>query len=108
MVVILKAPDSGTLSFTYDGFLALNSTWSGGVSGKVSRVYDNNFLVTSRSVNDAHTINFIYNDDGLITNAGNLSITRDALNGFITSAGIDKITGTRGYNIFGEPSSYTA
>ncbi len=104
----IKAPDGGTLAFTYDGFLALDSTWAGGVSGKVSRVYDNNFQITSRSVNDAHTINFVYDDDSLITNAGDITITRDALNGLITNSGIDNITGTRGYNIFGDPSSYTA
>ena len=50
----------------------------------------------------------IYDDDGLIKNAGDISIIRDALNGLITNVDIGNITGTRGYNAFGEPSSYTA
>ncbi|GAX61499.1 Rhs family protein [Candidatus Scalindua japonica] len=104
----IKAPDGDVLAFTYDGFLSLDSTWSGNINGKVSRVYDNNFRITSRSVNDAHTINFIYDNDGLITSAGNLSIAHEALNGLITNTGIDNITATRDYNIFGEPSGYTA
>ncbi|MCP4229903.1 MAG: RHS repeat protein, partial [bacterium] len=104
----IKAPDGGTLAISYDSFLPLESTWAGSVSGSVGRTYDNNFLVTSRSVNGAYTANFTYETDGLIAQAGSMSITRDALNGLITNTGIDNITETRGYNIFGEPSGYTA
>ena len=45
------APDGGVLSFAYDGALLTQESWTGEVSGSVSRAYDNDFRVASRSVN---------------------------------------------------------
>ncbi|MFO0700343.1 MAG: transposase [Nitrospira sp.] len=62
----ITAPGS-TLSYTYDGSLLKNTTWSGTVTGSVGRNYDNNFRITSQSVNGGNTINFGYDDDSLLT-----------------------------------------
>jgi Rhs family protein len=104
----IKALDGGTFDITYDGFLPLKTTWSGSVSGSVSRTYNNNFLETSRSVNGANGISFSYDPDDFITQAGRLSITRETQNGFITDTVIDKIGDSISYNSFGEPTGYTA
>src|SRR5262249_43190387 len=42
--------DDVTLSYTYLGSLLQSTTWSGSISGKVSWMYDNDFRVTSESV----------------------------------------------------------
>ena len=73
----VTSPDA-ELAFAYDGALPLETEWSGTVSGKVSRTWDNNFRVISQSVNDANTVIFGYDLDGLITSAGDLTLTRDA------------------------------
>ena len=45
-----------SLSYTYDGSLPKSTTWSGTVNGSVSRNYDNNFRITSRSINGSHIV----------------------------------------------------
>jgi RHS repeat-associated protein len=103
----ITAPNS-TLSYTYDGSLLKQTTWSGTVGGSVSRNYDNNFRITSQSVNGANTITFGYDNDSLLTSAGNLTLTRSAQNGLITVSTLGAVTDTRGYSTFGELSGYTA
>ena len=52
----ITSPDNGTLGFTYDGPLLINTTWSGEVAGTVSRTWNNDFRIESRSVNGAYSI----------------------------------------------------
>jgi RHS repeat-associated protein len=103
----ITAPGS-TLNYTYDGSLLKQTTWSGTVAGFVNRNYDNNFRITSQSVNGSNTITFGYDNDSLLTSAGTLSISRSAQNGLITGTAVGAVTDTRGYSTFGELSSYTA
>jgi len=51
-------------------------TWSGPITGNVHRDYDNNFRVKSESVNGT-AVNFTYDNDDLLTDAGVMSIGRD-------------------------------
>ena len=104
----ITAPDNGTLSFTYDGSLLLSSSLAGDVNGSVSRTYDNNFWITSRSVNGGNTINFIYDNDGLLTQAGSLTLDHDLLNGLLTGTTLNNITDSLSYNGFGEVTDYNA
>jgi len=103
----ITAPGS-TLSYAYDGSLLTTTTWTGTVAGSVSRTYDNNFRITSQSVNGGNTISFGYDNDSLLTSAGSLLITRHPSHGLITGTTLDTITDTRSYSTFGELSSYTA
>jgi RHS repeat-associated protein len=104
----LTAPGSQTLAFTYDGSLLTNTTWSGTIAGSVSRTFNNFFLPASQSINGGNTVNFIYDNDNLLTGAGSLTITRHAQNGLITGSTLSNVTDTRGYNNFGELTSYSA
>lgn len=103
----ITAPGS-TLAYTYDGSLLKQTSWTGTIAGSVSRNYDNNFRISSQSINGAHTISFGYDNDSLLTSAGALSISRSAQNGLITGTTLGTVTDTRGYSTFGELSSYTA
>jgi len=103
----ITAP-GGTLSYAYDGSLLTTSTWSGTVAGSVTRSYDNNFRITSQSVNGGNTISFGYDNDSLLTSAGALSITRSTQHGLITGTTLSTVADSRSYNTFGELSSYTA
>jgi len=80
----------------------------------LSRTYDNNFRLTSQSVNGSTTINYTYDNDGLLTGAGDLTIQRDSTNGLITGTTLGSITDTLGYQDvlqsvnYGEVATYTA
>ena len=71
------------MSFSYDGFLPLAETWSGTVTGTVSRSYDNNFWLVSLSVN-SNPISFDCDADGLLIRVGELNLTRDPQHGLLT------------------------
>jgi len=104
----LTAPGGQTLAFTYDGALPTSTTWSGTVAGSVSHSFNNFFLPASQSVNGANTINLTYDNDNLLTGAGSLTITRHAQNGLITGTTLNSVTDARGYNGFGELTSYSS
>ncbi|MFU8838749.1 MAG: hypothetical protein ACNA75_10665 [Thiohalomonadaceae bacterium] len=99
----ITAPDGNGLNFTWDGFLPLSTTWSGEVNGTVSQSYDNNFWITGRSVN-GNAISFGYDDDGLLTSAGDMSLTRDAANGLLTNTALGNVKTTHQHNAFGKVS----
>jgi YD repeat-containing protein len=86
----------------------MSSTWSGEIACAVARTYDGNGWLTSRSVNGAHTAAFGYDDDGLLTAAGALTVTRDPATGLVTGTSLGDVTTTMAYNGFGEPESASA
>ena len=104
----ITAPGSETLYLTYDGTLLTGLEWTGTINGSIEQVLDNNFQIVSRSINGAHTIAFAYDQDGLLTQAGSLNITRDAGNGFINETTLGSVADSWIYNGFGETIHYTA
>ena len=104
----ITAPDNVALSFEYDGMLPTAVSWAGPITGTVSGTYDNDFRVTSLSVNGEGAVVFDYDDDNLMTQAGALSLTHDAVNGLLTATAVGSVTDARGYNGFGETVSYGA
>jgi RHS repeat-associated protein len=93
-----------TLSYSYDGSLLTATTWSGLVQGTVGRAYDDNFWLRSLSVNgDPVTID--YDDDGLLTRAGELSVMREAASGRIAGTAVGAVATSASYNAFGELES---
>ena len=116
----ISAPDGGTLAFSYDGSLLLSSTWGGtsSVTGSVSRTYDINFRIASRSVNGANTISFGYDNDSLLTSAGAETLAYNPenptnpgtffVNGLLRSTTLGEVADTYQYNSFGEVSNYSA
>ncbi len=104
----ITAPDGGRLNYTYDGFLLKDVTWTGTVAGSVSRTYNTDFNVTELRVNGANPITFQYDNDQLLTKAGNLILGRHAQNGLVASSTLGVVSDLYGYNAFGEVNSYTA
>jgi RHS repeat-associated protein len=81
--------------------------WSEAVSGQVGWTYDTDFRVKSESVNGVDPIEFVYGDnDGMLTNAGALELTRDLNTGVLISTDIGKLKDTYTYNSFGELKEY--
>ncbi len=103
----LTAPDSGTLDFSYDGFLPLATTWAGAINGSVTRGYDNNFWLTSLTVNNS-PINFEYDRDGLLTQAGEMTLSHHLQNGQLTDTALNSVSTQQRYNPFGELATVSA
>ena len=101
-------PSGESIAYGYNGPLPTSSTWSGTVAGSVSRTFNNNFWMASQSLNGANTISFTFDNDGLTTKAGAMTITNDPTNGLITGTTLGSVTDTRTYNTFGELTGYTA
>ncbi len=103
----IDAPDNEALAFTYDGFVPVSEAWSGTVNGTVSRGYNNNFWLTNLEV-DGQSIAYGYDDDGLLTQAGDMALTRHAQNGLLIGSALNGVTTSTQYSVFGEPSQETA
>ncbi len=103
----ISTSDGETLALAFDGILPTSSSWSGPVSGNVSIGYSSDFDVSTVSVNGS-SIAFAYDLDGLLTGAGDLTVTRRSSNGLEASTALDVVTTENGYSTFGELSSYTA
>lgn len=106
---LIFAPNGSTLTYTYDGSLPLSETWGRShVMGKVANTYDNDFRITSTSVNDRHTVNYQYDADDLLTDAGFLKLAYHPQNGLLTTTQLGELTTDRTHNLFGEIATETA
>ena len=98
--------DTVRVDITHDGSLWTGTSWSGAITGKVTADYDANLWLASLTVNDASTVNFSYDDDGLITQAssavGTLVLNRAADTGYVTDTALGAVTTMQSYNGFGE------
>jgi RHS repeat-associated protein len=104
----ITAPDGGALSFAYDGSLLTGATWTGAIAGRVGFGYDNDFRVTSVTVNGANPVAYAYDPDSLLVQVGGLTLSRDAQNGLLAGSTLGAVADTWSYNGFGEPATYRA
>lgn len=103
-----SGPQGANLTFLRDGALLTNATWSGVVAGSVSHSYDLSRRVSSESVNGANPVSFAYDDDGLVTSAGALTLVYDPNLPRLTSTSLGQVTDERSYDGYGQLASYTA
>jgi RHS repeat-associated protein len=95
-----------SLVHSYDGGILLGETWTGAVAGSVATTLDNNLRTASQSVNAANTVAFTYDNDGLRTGVGALTIARDLQRGVITGTTLGNVTDARFHDDFGQVTSY--
>lgn len=97
-----------THSFTYDGALPKTETLAGGVlTGTMAWDYDASFRVNRLTVGGA-AVDFGFDADSLLTQAGSLTISRSAQHGMPTATTVGGVTTTQTYNGFGEPELFSA
>jgi RHS repeat-associated protein len=107
-VATLADPGGVGLTFAYDGALPLGEAWSGPITGAVTRTFSNDFDVSTEKVNDAFEVAFGYDPDRLLTQAGALTIGRDAATGLVTGTTLGTTAEAHAYNAFGESTRQTA
>jgi RHS repeat-associated protein len=96
-----------SLTYAYDGSLLTKVTWSGDVSGVLTRSYDNSFRIQSETVGGM-IITYTYDNDDLLTDAGEISIPRDPTTGFVgTGPTLGTLQEASTYDAYGELATYT-
>jgi RHS repeat-associated protein len=104
----ITAPDGGSVSTSYEGFLVTGQTWAGEIQGSVSQTYDNDFRVVTQSVNGSDTVSFGYDRDGLLLRAGDMFLSREAGNGVLLGSLLGTLSDEYTYDDFGEVTGYSA
>jgi len=95
-----------TIAYTYDGMLTRNATWAGPVRGTIAWQYDTWLKVINEAV-DGQGVSFAYDDDGMLTKAGLMTLAFNG-NAQLTSTALGKFTDAITYDGFGQRATYTA
>ena len=100
----ITAPSGDTLSFTYFGANLISQAWAGAgtVTGNVSWTLRADRQLETRSANGNATVNFEYDNDGLLIQAGDMEILRDSKSGLISSSRLGSTVISLDYNSFRE------
>lgn len=104
----LTTSEGSTLTYGYQGHLLRSLSWSGPVAGTVDWSFNPELKMASMRVGGSALASYDYDRDGLLTQAGELSLIRDAANGRITGTIQGSLTTDRGFNPFGELTSHRA
>jgi RHS repeat-associated protein len=104
----IMVPGGEKLAYAYNGALLAETAWTGDIAGNVGYGYDNDFRVTTVSLNGANSIAYQYDNDGLLTQAGGLTLNRNAQNGLLTGSTLGSVSDSLSYDGFGEVRDYTA
>jgi YD repeat-containing protein len=76
--------------------------------GSLHQTYNEDFRVVATRINEAHRVEYAYDPDGLLIQAGALQLTYDTQNGLLTGTELAAVTTQRRYNAFGEVVEETA
>ncbi len=103
----VSSPGNVTIGYGYLAGAFTSLAWSGAVSGSVSRTLGADYRTASLSIDGNLLATFTYDADGMLTQAGDLTITRNAQSGLPTQLTIGCLTETLTYNGFGELATYS-
>ena len=89
------------ITYAYDGSLLTSDTRSGSLNQTISYSYNNDFRLSSMTYAGT-SYSLSYDNDGLLTNAGAYTITRNSQNGLPESVNDGTMTNTRSFSGYGE------
>ncbi|WP_290498756.1 DUF1566 domain-containing protein [Alcanivorax sp.] len=103
----ITTPEGNALTYQWDGTLPTGQSWQGDINGTVSQTWDPHFWLSQRCVNSTNCASFGYDDDGLLTQVGDLTLTRDVGSGLLTGTALGILAQSHTYNDFGERTATT-
>ncbi len=103
----IEASDGEVVSYGYDGSLMTDVSYTGTLEGNVSFIYNDDFVVSSESVNGMYSAVIGRDDDLLVTQVDNLVVNRDPDTGFVTSTVLGDVETLVTYDDFGAVESLT-
>lgn len=99
----ITAPSGDSVTYSHDGPLLTNEAWSGpfadSVTGNVAYQYDSNFWIDTVDI-DGLVVDYNFDDDGLLVQAGLLSLVRNPLHGGLDSTSLGVVSVTIGVNTY--------
>src|SRR5262249_2263026 len=101
-------PDGQQVAYTYDGLLTKSIVWSGPVNGDVEGAYDKFQKLAWEPAGSSFGISYAYDGDGLVTKAGQMTLTQSSTTGLLTGTTLRNVTDTITYDAFGARATYTA
>jgi RHS repeat-associated protein len=104
----VSGPGAEVLAYTSDGPLPIKTSWSGPVSGSIERSFNQDLRLSSQTVNGQLGVAFQYDNDGLLTQAGSFSVSRDPSSGLVTGTSLGAVTTSETQDDLGELSSSSA
>ena len=105
LVTGVVSPNGDSLLYQYDGQLPKNVRWTGSVNGNIKVRYNNDMKVLAETINNKDSINFVYDKDGLLTNAGALKLKSSTANNLLLSDTLGNVMTNYTYNSLGEIAS---
>ncbi len=108
LLASITAPDGNQLDYEHDGALLTVQSWHGRfVNGTIGYHY-NNLLWLDRLTIAGTGIDYDHDRDGLLTQAGALTLDRDAVSGFVTGTSLGIVTDRWQLTPLGELAEYEA
>jgi RHS repeat-associated protein len=111
----IASPDGNGITYSYDGSLVTQASWTGAVTGSISWQYDDSFRVRSETVACAtastvgcQPVAYSFDEDDLLLSAGALNLQRRSDNGLLAGTTIGNLADEWTYNSFAEPVTYKA
>ena len=99
--VTSTTPSGDRLEYTFDGALMEQTRWSGTIRGLISHEYDNSLRVVYEN-----GVVYSYDDDGVLTAAGALTLSRDPVTATLTGTVMGRVRDYYTYDQYGEVESY--
>lgn len=104
----VTAPGGQDLAFAYDGPLVTSVAASGGTEGELEYDYDTDLRPASVSLNGSGAVGYSYDNDGLLTTAGAMSISRETATGRVSGTTLGVTSTTRAFDTPGRLASLSA
>ena len=98
----------GTVSYGRDGTVIKSITSAGHVAGQAQYTHDADARVASETVSGSGTVAFGRDADGLLVQAGGLSVTRDPASGLVTGTTLGGVSDLRTLDGFAQLRAYQA
>ena len=105
--ITVSSTTGDRLQFGYVGPVLTSVAWSGSITGQVSIQLNSDMLPASESVNGSK-VALGYDNDLLLTQAGDLKITHDPVTGFTTDTTLGGVTDHRQFDDRGLLTRYAA
>ena len=97
-----------TITYSYNGPLVTGVAVSGSVNGAFNYTYDNNFNLSSVTLNGTSIASYAYNKDGRMTQCGPFQIARSATDGSAVSINDERLTSTMSHDTLGRLTNRTS
>ena len=108
----LTSTVDANLTYGYDGNVLTSMTTTGPAATTRELTLDDDFRHATETIDAgtaaAHAVTYTYDDDGLVTGVGDLTIDRDPDTGLVIGTTLDDVTTTTTHNAFGDVATHSA